>query len=357
VVKPNTEDVRVAVSPDASPSDVTVAPSHNAGTGMSAESSDAREFLRSQGDSASIDRAFRWVTVLSALTIFAIVALILFELIMGSRLSSAKFGTRFFLGRVWNTATGDFGALPFIYGTAASSSIALVIAVPLALGVSIFLTEMCPALLRSSLVFLTDLMAAVPSVVYGLWGLFVLAPLLQQRVNPRLVRLLGWTGLVEGPNYGIGILAAGVILAIMVLPVILSLTREVMSSVPHSQREAVLALGATRWEMVRMGVLRNARIGILGAIILGLGRALGETMAVIMIIGNRPEIGRSLFARGASMATVIANEFGGVSDDLHRSALVEIGLILFVVAILVNALARVLVWAVARAAPVRARAF
>jgi phosphate transport system permease protein len=261
------------------------------------------------------------------------------------------------LGRTWNTATGDFGALPFICGTAASSCIALVIAVPLALGVSIFLTEMCPALLRSPLAFLTDLMAAIPSVVYGLWGLFVLAPLLRERVNPGLVRLLGWTGLVDGPNSGIGVLAAGVILAIMVLPVILSLTREIMSSVPHAQREAVLALGATRWEMVRMGVLRNARIGILGVIILGLGRALGETMAVIMVIGNRPEIVRSLFARGASMATVIANEFGSAPGDLHRSALVEIGLILFVVAILVNALARVLVWVVARGAPVRARTY
>ena len=225
------------------------------------------------------------------------------------------------------------------------------IAVPLAVGVAIFLTEMCPKLLRGPLSFLTELLAAIPSVVYGLWAVFVLVPLLREHVNPMLAKLLGWTGFFGGPNYGIGMLAAGVILAIMILPVISSLTREVMTSVPHSQREAVLALGATRWEMIRMGVLRNARIGIVGSIILGLGRALGETMAVTMVIGNRPEIAKSLFAPGYSMASVIANEFSEASDDLYLSALVEIGLALFLVTIVVNALARLLVWAVTRGTP------
>ncbi|AXC11850.1 Phosphate transport system permease protein PstC [Acidisarcina polymorpha] len=288
-----------------------------------------------------------------AMAIFGIVGLILFELIMRSRLSIAKFGISFFFTQAWDPVTGAFGALPFIYGTLVSSFLGLLIAVPLAIGVAIFLTEMCPQFLRGPLAFLTELLAAIPSVVYGLWAVFVLVPILRTDVNPLLARVFGWTGFFGGPNYGIGMLAAGVILAIMILPVISSLTREVMISVPHSQREAVLALGATRWEMIRMGVLRNARIGIVGSIILGLGRALGETMAVTMVIGNRPEIARSLFAPGYSMASVIANEFSEASDDLYLSALVEIGLALFLVTIVVNALARVLVWAVTRGAPAR----
>jgi phosphate transport system permease protein len=212
---------------------------------------------------------------------------------------------------------------------------------------------MCPAWLRGFLAFFTELLAAIPSVVYGLWAVFVLVPLLRQYVNPYLIQSLGWTGFFTGPNYGYEMLSAGVILAIMILPIISSLTREVMSAVPYSQREAVLALGATRWEMIRMGVLRNARIGIVGAVILGLGRALGETMAVTMVIGNRPEIVRSLLAPAYSMASVIANEFSEASDELYLSALIEIGLALFIVTIIVNALARVLVWAVTRGAPVR----
>jgi phosphate transport system permease protein len=211
---------------------------------------------------------------------------------------------------------------------------------------------MCPQALRGPLAFMTELLAAIPSVIYGLWAVFVLVPLLREHVNPLLIRLLGWTGLFNDDNpTGLGFLSAGVILAIMILPIISSLTREVMTAVPHSQREAVLALGATRWEMIRMGVLRNARIGIVGAIMLGLGRALGETMAVTMVIGNNPQIVRSLLANGSSMAAVIANEFAEASGDLHLSALMEIGLALFVVTIIVNALARVLVWAVTRGAP------
>ncbi len=324
--------------------------------GLQPESQDSpiRKFLKSRGSSAGLDRSFRWLMIGCALVIFGIVALILFELIMRSQLSISKFGVGFFFKQAWDPVSGNFGALPFIYGTLVSSFVGLLIAVPLAIGVAVFLTEMSPNFLRGPLAFLTELLAAIPSVVYGLWGVFVLVPLLREDVNPILAKALGWTGFFGGPNYGIGMLAAGVILAIMILPVISSLTREVMSSVPHSQREAVLALGATRWEMIRMGVLRNARIGIVGSIILGLGRALGETMAVTMVIGNRPEIAKSLFAPGYSMASVIANEFSEASDDLYLSALVEIGLALFVVTIIVNALARLLVWAVTRGTPARA---
>jgi phosphate transport system permease protein len=225
-------------------------------------------------------------------------------------------------------------------------------AVPLAIGLAVFLTEMCPRALRGPLAFVTELLAAIPSVIYGLWAVFILVPLLREHVNPWLIKLLGWTGFFSDDNpTGLGFVAAGMILAIMILPIVSSLTREVMSAVPHSQREAVLALGATRWEMISMGVLRNARIGIVGAVILGLGRALGETMAVTMVIGNSPEIHRSLLANGSTMASVIANEFAEASGDLHLSALMEIGLALFAVTIVVNAFARLLVWAVTRGAP------
>lgn len=288
-----------------------------------------------------------------ALVIFAIVALIAWQLIVRSQLSISKFGLQFFFKQAWDPVSGNFGALPFIYGTLVSSLVALVIAVPLAIGVAIFLTEMCPKFLRGPLSFLTELLAAIPSVVYGLWAIFILVPILRDHVNPVLMKSLGWTGLFTGPNFGIGILAAGVILAIMILPIISSLTREVMNAVPHTQREAVLALGATRWEMIRMGVLRNARIGIVGSIILGLGRALGETMAVTMVIGNRPDIVKSLLGLGYSMSSVIANEFSEASDDMYLSALIEIGLALFIVTIIVNAIARLLVWAVTRGAPAR----
>ena len=210
-----------------------------------------------------------------------------------------------------------------------------------------------PVGLRGILSFTTELLAAIPSVVYGLWAIFVLVPILRAYVQPFLAKTLGWTGLFSGPPYGIGMLAAGVILAIMIIPIISSITREVLTVVPQHQREAVLALGATRWEMIRMGVLRNARAGIVGAIILGLGRALGETMAVTMVIGNRPEIAKSLFAPGYTMASVLANEFTEATGDLYLSALIEIGLALFFVTIVVNALARLMVWSVTRGQPAR----
>ena len=302
--------------------------------------------------------------VLCALSIFGIVILIATELVRQSQLAWSKFGFSFFfktyvdsytgLANFWDPVNDHFSALPFVYGTLVSSFVALLFAVPLAVGLAIFLTEMCPGFLRGPLAFVTELLAAIPSIIYGLWAEFILVPLLREHLNPQLSKYLGWTGLFKDDNpTGLGYFSASVILAIMILPIISSLTREVMTAVPHSQREAVLALGATRWEMIRMGVLRNARIGIVGAVILGLGRALGETMAVTMVIGNTPEIHRSLLANGTSMAAVIANEYAEATSDLHRSALTEIGLALFIVTIIVNALARFLVWVVTRGAPAR----
>jgi len=328
------------------------------------ESSAIRKFLLSRGNSAIADRGFSWLMLLCALSIFGIVVLIASELVQRSRLAWSTFGLGFFFSAFtdpytkmtmfWDPVNGHFSALPFLYGTLVSSFLALLLAVPLAIGLAIFLTEMCPPFFRGPLAFITELLAAIPSVIYGLWAVFVLVPLLREHVNPVLIQFLGWTGFFNDDNpTGLGFVSAGVILAIMILPIISSLTREVMSAVPGSQREAVLALGATRWEMIRMGVLRNARIGIVGSVILGLGRALGETMAVTMVIGNTPQIQRSLLSNGASMASVIANEYAEASSDLHLSALTEIGLALFVVTIIVNALARVLVWAVTRGAPAR----
>jgi len=291
--------------------------------------------------------------LLCACSIFVIVLFILSILMLRSHLSWAKFGWKFFIGQNWDPVAGDFGALPFIYGTLVTSAIALLISVPLALGVAIFLTELCPRFLRAPISFLTELLAAIPSVIYGLWAVFVLVPLMRNPLGPVIHKLFGWTGLFEGPNFGVGMLTAGIILSIMILPIISSLTRDIMSAVPNSQREAVLALGATKWEMIRIGVLRNSRIGIVGAIMLGLGRALGETMAVTMVIGNHPEIHKSLFAPGHTLASVIAGEFSEATGDLYLSALIQIGLALFIVTIVVNAIARLMVWAVTRGAPSR----
>jgi len=302
------------------------------------------------------DSVFYAVVLFCALAILAVVGLVLYELVSKSQLSWHAFGFKFFLGENWDPVNDKFGALPFIYGTLVSSLLALVLAVPLAIGVAVFTTEMSPLWLRGPLAFTTELLAAIPSVIYGLWAIFVLVPLLRQYVQPWLARYLGWTGLFEGPPYGIGMLAAGIILAIMIIPIISSITREVMTAVSQQQREAVLALGATRWEMIRMGVLRNARAGIMGGVILGLGRALGETMAVTMVIGNRPEIARSLFAPGYTMASVIANEFSEATGDLYLSALIEVGLALFLVTMVVNILAQLLVWSVTRGAPARTHA-
>jgi phosphate transport system permease protein len=312
-----------------------------------------RQYLRARGNGGLADRTFATVMLMCALSIFAIVLFILTILIARSRMSLAQFGFGFFTRSAWNPVTGDFGALPFIYGTLATSLLALAMAVPLALGVAIFLSELCPAKLRAPISFLTELLAAIPSVVYGLWAVFVLVPIVRDQLGPLLVKYLGWTGFFGGYNFGVGLLTASIILAIMILPIISSITRDIMLAVPVSQREAVLALGATRWEMIRTGVLRNARIGIVGAVILGLGRALGETMAVTMVIGNHPDISRSLFAPANTLASVIAGEFSEATSSMYISALIEIGLALFLVTIVVNAIARALVWAVTRGAPAR----
>ena len=302
------------------------------------------------------DQIFKLAMSVCGLAVLGILALIVYELVSRSNLSWHAFGFKFFAASDWDPVNERFGALPFIYGTLVSSLLALILAVPLAVGVAVFTTEMCPKALRGPLSFFVELLAAIPSVIYGLWAIFVLVPVLSGYVQPFLARTLGWTGMFEGSPYGIGMLAAGIILAIMIVPIISSITREVLMVVPQHQREGVLALGATRWEMIRMGVLRNARAGILGGIILGLGRALGETMAVTMVIGNRPEIAKSLFAPGYTMASVLANEFSEATGDVYLSALIEIGLALFLVTIIVNALAQLLVWTVTRGQPARGHA-
>jgi phosphate transport system permease protein len=302
------------------------------------------------------DRIFRWAMMACGMTVLGLLVLIVYELMLRSGQSWHAFGFKFFAGSDWDPVNEHFGALPFIFGTLVSSLLALIIAVPLAVGVAVFTTEMCPKFLRAPLSFFVELLAAIPSVIYGLWAIFVLAPLLSKYVQPFLGTYFGWTGLFTGPQYGFGMLAAGVILAIMIVPIISSISREVLMVVPQHQREAVLALGATRWEMIRIGVLRNARAGIVGGVILGLGRALGETMAVTMVIGNSTEISKSLFAPGYTMASVLANEFAEATGDTHLAALIEIGLALFIVTIIVNSLARLLVWTVTRGQPAGARA-
>jgi phosphate transport system permease protein len=303
-------------------------------------------------ENVAADRIFRGVVLLCALAVLAMVGLIFFELVSQSRLSISKFGFKFLVKQIWDPVAEDFGALPFIYGTLVSSLVGLVIAVPLSVGTALFLTEICPLRIRAVLSLLVELLGAIPSVIYGLWGIFVLAPFIRVHVEPFLARYFGWTGLFDGPKYGWGMLAAGMIIAIMILPIIASITREVITAVPRVQREAALALGATKWEMLRIAVLRNARPGIFGAVILGLGRALGETM----VIGNRPEIARSLFAPGYTLASAVANEFTEAVGNLYLSALMEMALVLFVITLIVNALAGLLVWSIARGKPSRALA-
>jgi len=323
-----------------------------AGTNVTSEAVPRPPLLRTSGGEGA-DRVFKSAMTACGLAVLGVLCLIVYELVKGSGLSWHTFGFRFFVGSDWDPVNEKFGALPFVYGTLVSSLLALIIAVPLSIGVAVFTTEMCPKAFRGPLSFFVELLAAIPSVIYGLWAYFVLVPLLSGYVQPLLAKTLGWTGLFEGPPYGIGMLAAGIILSIMIIPIICSITREVLTVVPQHQREGVLALGATRWEMIRVGVLRNARAGIVGGIILGLGRALGETIAVTMVIGNRPEIAKSLFAPGYTMASVLANEFSEATGDVYLSALVEIGLALFLVTIIVNALAQLLVWTVTRGQPAR----
>lgn len=301
------------------------------------------------------DRVFRGTTLLFAACVIAAIALLAYLLVTDSLPAIRQFSWRFLLGRTWDPVHERFGALPFVYGTVVSAALALLLATPISLGAAVFLSELAPPWLRNPLSFLVELLAAVPSVVYGIWGIFVLVPALRPAE--------AWLGLhfgslppFAGPPYGIGMLAAGLILAIMVLPIITAVSRDVLLAVPMSQREAAYALGATRWEAIRGPVLRYARAGVLGAIILGLGRALGETMAVTMVIGNTPSLSASLFDPAYTMPSVLANEFMEATGRLHTSALMEIALLLFVVTIIINAIARLLIWSVARGGQAAVRA-
>ena len=298
------------------------------------------------------DRVYRVAITLFAACVPLLLLLIAAEIARAAWPALRTFGFGFLTSSAWDPVNGAFGAAPALYGTIVSSIVALVIATPLAIGVAIYLSEFAPGWLRQPVSFLVDLLAAIPSVVYGLWGIFVLIPLLRTHVVPFLKDTLhlGATPLFSGPNYGPSMLAAGVILAIMILPYISAVAREVLLAVPRSQREAALALGATRWETIWGAVLPYARSGIIGGVILGLGRALGETMAVTMVIGNTHEISSSLLSPGYTMVSLIANQFSEATGDLHLSALMAIGFVLFVLTLVVNALARWLVWRVARSA-------
>src|SRR5580658_816699 len=288
------------------------------------------------------DRAFKWLTLIMALTIFVLVLLIGFELFKGSKLSIQKFGWQFLVSSDWDPGNDVYGALPFIFGTLVSSAIALIIAVPISVATAVYLTELAPQWLRQPLTMFIELLAAVPSVILGLWGIFVMVPFLRDYFFPLLQKYLGFLPLFKGPIYGVSMLAGGIIVAIMIIPIITSVSREILRSVPGLQREAAYALGATRWEVTRIAVLSYARKGLFGAVILGLGRALGETMAVTMVIGNRPDIVASLLQPGYTLASVIANEFNEATGDLYPSALFEIGLVLLGVTVLVNIFAQLL---------------
>jgi phosphate transport system permease protein len=288
------------------------------------------------------DRAFRSFTLLMALVVFLLIILIGEKLALGSGMAMQKFGWRFLVSSEWDPVNEQFGALPFIFGTLVSSLIALVIAVPLSIATAIYLTELAPRWVRQPLTLFIELLAAVPSVILGVWGIFVMVPWLRTALFPWLRHTFGYLPLFQGPIYGVSMLAGGIIISIMIVPIITSVSREILRSVPGLQREAAYALGATRWEVTRIAVLSYAKKGLFGAVILGLGRALGETMAVTMVIGNRPEIQASLFAPGYTLASVVANEFAEVTTDIFRSSLFEIGLILLGITVLVNALARVL---------------
>lgn len=294
------------------------------------------------------DKTLRLLTLLMAISVLVLMAWMGWQMYYSALPSIEKFGFSFITGRVWDPVKEQFGALPFIYGTLVTSLLALLIATPIGLGVAIFLNEAAASKVRIVVAFLVEMLAAIPSVVYGLWGIFVLAPWLRETVEPGLAKWFGFIPLFQGTPLGFGMLAGGLILAVMILPTIAAISGEVMAAVPNEQREAALALGATKWEMIRIAVLPYAKSGILGGVMLGLGRALGETMAVTMVIGNRPDILPSLFAPAYSIAAVIANEFTEATSDLYLSALVEIGLILFGITLILNVFARFLVWSVAR---------
>jgi phosphate transport system permease protein len=294
------------------------------------------------------DEAAHLITVTFASTIVVITLLLAIELYRNSMLARARFGWSFLFSSTWDPVAGQFGALPFIYGTLITSLLSLIMAVPLGLGAAIFLSELAPPRISNALTFVIELLAAVPSVIYGLIGIFVLVPVMRDAVNPALRGAFGYLPLFSGPDHGVSVLTAGVVLAVMILPFIVSISREALLAVPRDQREAALALGATKWESTARVVVPFARLGIIGSVFLGLARALGETMAVTMVIGNDPRIHASLFAPGYSSAAVIANEFTEATDDLHLSALVELGLVLFALTIVINGLARLLILSTTR---------
>jgi phosphate transport system permease protein len=300
------------------------------------------------GKLKSGDEIAHLITLMAAAGILLITSLLVLELWRTSYLSRAKFGWMFFWTKVWDANFDNFGAAPFIYGTLVTSAIALLIAVPLGLASAIFLSELAPKKLSDVVSFLIDLLAAVPSVIYGLLGIFIVVPLMRTTIGPALKTVFGFTPLFSGPNYGVGFLTAGIVLAIMVVPFIISVSREVLMTVPREQREAALALGATRWESTWKVVVPWARTGIMGSIFLALARALGETMAVTMVIGNNPKISASLFAPGYTIASVIANEFTEATGDLYLSSLIELGLVLFLMTFILNGMARLLIVATER---------
>jgi phosphate transport system permease protein len=304
--------------------------------------------LRERVKIFSGDNIFKGMTFLFAFSVLAILLLMVVEMVGESLPALETFGWGFITGRDWDAVLESFGALPFIWGSVVSSILALLLATPLSVGTAVFITEIAPRKAGEVVASLVELLAAIPSVIYGLWGVLVMAPWLQKSVGPFLIDHFGFLPIFRGPAYGVGILAAVFILMIMVVPIITSITKEVIRAVPDSQREAAIALGATRWEMIRIAVLPYGKSGILGAVILGLGRAIGETMAVTMVIGNTPQIFTSLLAPGYTMPSVIANEFAEASSKLHSAALMEIGLILLVVTLIINSLARLLIWSVTR---------
>jgi phosphate transport system permease protein len=289
------------------------------------------------------DEIARLITFLFAASVVLVTLLLVFELWQGSVLPRHKFGFNFFRTSVWDPIFDQFGALPFIYGTLVTAGVALVIAVPLGIGAAIFLAELAPARVSDTLEFFIDLLAAVPSVIYGLLGVFIVVPLMREYIQPALKNTLGFLPLFQGPVYGVGLLTAGIVLAIMVIPYIISVSREVLLSVPRDQREAALSLGSTHWESTWKVVVPFARGGIMGSIFLALARALGETMAVTMVIGNAPVISASLFSPGDSIASVIANQFTEATGDLYLQSLIELGLVLFLITFILNGFARLLI--------------
>ncbi|MBI4356930.1 MAG: phosphate ABC transporter permease subunit PstC [Gammaproteobacteria bacterium] len=294
------------------------------------------------------DTLFQWSLRILGIGVISVLALLIFQLILLSLPTFKAMGWTFFTSHDWDPVKENYGVLSFAYGTVMSSMVALIIACPISIATALFLVEVAPKKIAALIGFLVEMLAAIPSVIYGLWGIFVLAPLLRNTVEPFLAKHLGALPFFQGPPYGIGMLAGGIILAIMITPTITAICKEIFSKIPLQEREAALALGSTRWEMMRIAVLRSSVSGMIGATILGLGRALGETMAVTMVIGNRANISLSLFEPAQTMASVIANEYSEATGDLHLSALAAIGLVLFVISLLTSSLARALVWRIER---------